>query len=42
MSKSGVSNYSAVINDCRCMLTSDLATSDVRFNRDKQTKWLIV
>lgn len=31
--KSGVSNYSAVIDDCRCLLTSDLVTSDVRFIR---------
>ncbi|KEH28689.1 hypothetical protein MTR_4g010930 [Medicago truncatula] len=28
-SKSGVSNFSAVINDCRRMLASDLVTSDV-------------
>ena len=30
-SKSGVSNFSAVINDFRRLLTSDLVTSDVRF-----------
>jgi len=30
-SKSGVSNFSAVINDCRRLLASDLVTSDVRF-----------
>jgi len=30
-SKSGVSNYSIVVNDCRRLLASDLATSDVRF-----------
>ena len=32
-SKSGVSNFSAVINDCRHLLASDLVTSDVRFIR---------
>jgi len=32
-SKSGVSNFSAVINDCRRLLASDLVTSDVRFRR---------
>jgi len=32
-SKSGVSNFSAVINDCRRMLASNLVTSDVRFIR---------
>jgi len=32
-SKSDVSNYSTVINDCRRLLASDLATSDVRFIR---------
>jgi len=32
-SKSGVSNYSTVINDCIRLLASDLVTSDVRFNR---------
>jgi ribonuclease HI len=32
-SKSGVSNFSAVINDCRRLLASDLVTSDVRFIR---------
>ena len=32
-SKSGVSNFSVVINDCRRMLASDLVTSDVRFIR---------
>jgi len=32
-SKSGISNYSAMTNDCRRMLASDLATSDVRFIR---------
>lgn len=32
-SRSGVSNYSAVINDCRHLLASDLATTDVRFIR---------
>jgi hypothetical protein len=31
--KSGVSNFSAVINNCRRMLASDLVTSDVRFIR---------
>jgi hypothetical protein len=30
-SKSGVSPFSAVINDCRRLLASDLVTSDVRF-----------
>jgi hypothetical protein len=30
-SKSGVSNFSALINDCRRLLASDLVTSDVRF-----------
>ena len=30
-SKSGISNFSAVINDCRRLLASDLVTSDVRF-----------
>jgi len=30
-SKSGVSNFSAVINDYRRLLASDLVTSDVRF-----------
>jgi len=35
-SKSGVVNYSLVINDCRRLLASNLATSDVRFIR-KQT-----
>jgi len=30
-SKSGVSDFSAVINDCRRLLASDLVTSDVRF-----------
>ena len=30
-SKNGVSNFSAVINDCRRLLASDLVTSDVRF-----------
>jgi len=29
--KSDVSNYSAMINDCRRLLASDLANSDVRF-----------
>lgn len=32
-SKSGVSNFSVVINDCRRLLASDLVTSDVRFIR---------
>ena len=32
-SKSGVSNFSAVINDCRRLLASDLVTSDIRFIR---------
>jgi len=32
-SKSGVSNFSAVINDCRRLLASDLVTSDDRFIR---------
>jgi len=32
-SKSSVSNFNAVINDCRRLLTSDLVTSDVRFIR---------
>jgi ribonuclease HI len=30
-SNNGVSNFSAVINDCRRLLASDLVTSDVRF-----------
>jgi len=30
-SKSVVSNFSTLINDCRRLLVSDLATSDVRF-----------
>ena len=32
-SKSGVSNFSAVINDCKPLLASDLVTSNVRFIR---------
>lgn len=32
-SKSGVSNFSVVINDCRRLLASDLVTSDGRFIR---------
>ena len=32
-SKYGVSNFSAVIQDCRHLLASDLATSNVRFIR---------
>ena len=32
-SKSGVTNFSAVINHCRRLLASDLVSSDVRFIR---------
>jgi len=32
-SKSGISNFSAIINDRRHLLASDLVTSDVRFIR---------
>ena len=32
-SKSGISNFSAIINECRRLLASDLVTFDVRFIR---------
>jgi ribonuclease HI len=31
--KQGVSDFNAIINECRDLLSSDLATSDVRFIR---------
>ena len=37
-SKSDVSNYSALINDCRRMLAYDLVTSDVRFIKRQANK----
>jgi hypothetical protein len=37
----GVSNYMAIINDCRHMLAIDLKNSDLKFIRDKQTVLLI-
>jgi hypothetical protein len=39
-SKSDVSNYSAVINDCRHVLAYDLVTSNVRFIR-RQAKEVV-
>lgn len=37
-SKSGVSNYIAVINEYRCLLDSDSTTSNVRFIKRRTNK----
>lgn len=34
----GVSDYSAIINDCRRLLVSDLANSNVKFIRSQGNK----
>ena len=39
-SKNGVFNWSALINDCSCLVASYLATSDVRFIRRQANKFV--